>query len=130
MDDAQRELLVKTVHEGGISIRKAAIKLGINYSTAKHIMRTTEGTISTTPTDKKPKKAKQGEPSSEGLSDESEDDIPKKKPLLGEKRKVTFIDENDSTIVHQTGEDSNLDKGGKRHKPDKLVPPVKSYAVK
>lgn len=46
VDDSQRELLIKTVQEGKISIRKAALKLDINYSTAKHIMRHAGGTIS------------------------------------------------------------------------------------
>ena len=101
VDDSQRELLVKTVNEGGISIRKAAMKLGINYSTAKHIMRTTEGTISTTPTDKKPQKPKPAPQSSEEGSIDSEEEEIKRKPLLGEKRKVTFEDENDDPIVHQ-----------------------------
>ena len=36
----QRDLLVKLVQEDGLSIRQAGKKLKVNYSTAKHIVRT------------------------------------------------------------------------------------------
>jgi len=37
---SKREDLVRVIEEEKITIKEAAIKLGINYSTAKHIMKT------------------------------------------------------------------------------------------
>lgn len=37
---SKREDLVRIIEEEKITIKEAAIKLGINYSTAKHIMKT------------------------------------------------------------------------------------------
>mmetsp|Transcript_23658 Transcript_23658/g.18099 ORF Transcript_23658/g.18099 Transcript_23658/m.18099 type:complete len:87 (-) Transcript_23658:730-990(-) len=37
---SKREDLVRVIEEERITIKEAALKLGINYSTAKHIMKT------------------------------------------------------------------------------------------
>ena len=37
---SKREDLVRVIEEEKITIKEAALKLGINYSTAKHIMKT------------------------------------------------------------------------------------------